>query len=239
LFFTLVRSSRPGLFVEVGAHRAEASRRYKRMVPDGRAVAFEANPVNFERFRGLFGNGAGAVDYRNLAVSDHDGKVTFKIVAELNNKTWSPGEGRHSLMARNVESVTYSDVEVDAVTLDSFFADQGGGGAAVWIDVEGAVGKVLAGAPRFLNEAKIVLVEVEDVHFWEDQWLAGRVTDHLLSHGLIPIARDFESPNGYQYNMLFVRPETFESYEINSAMIKYISRMARKGGAETAEAPAA
>ncbi len=227
LFFTLVRSAKPGLFVEVGAHRAEASRRYKRIVPDGRAVAFEANPTNFERFSGLFGDGGQSVEYRNLAVSDCDGKVTFKIVSEFMNKPWSPGEGRHSLMARNAEAVSYNDVSVDAVTLDSFFKDDSSDGAAMWIDVEGAVGKVLAGGPGFLSNAAIVLVEVEDKPFWEGQWLSGKVADHLVSLGLIPIARDFEALNGFQYNMVFVRPASFQDHEINAAMIKYISRAAR------------
>lgn len=227
LFFSLVRGLAPPLFVEIGAFKADTSRRYTRIVANGRAVAFEANPHNHARFKDVVAQGNAKIEYLNYAVSDVTGEETFKIVKTFKDKEWSLGEGRHSLLARNSDGVVYDDHTVKAVTLDEFFAGRGNSAAAVWIDVEGAVGKVLAGGQAFLNRVQLAFVEVEDKAFWAGQWLSRQVLDHFAGHGLVPVARDFEFQNGKQYNVVFVRDDHLSSSEVNTALINYFQRVAR------------
>jgi FkbM family methyltransferase len=227
LFFLLVRGFAPPLFVEVGAFRADTSRRYTRIVANGRAVAFEANPHNHTRFKDAVVQGNPRIEYLNFAVSDVAGDETFKIVKTFKDKEWSLGEGRHSLLARNSDGVVYDDHIVKSVTLDEFFAGGGKSAAAVWIDAEGAIGKVLAGGQGFLGRVQLAFVEVENKAFWEGQWLSRQVQDHLAGHGLVPIARDFEFQNGKQYNVVFVRSDHLSSSEVNTALISYFMRVAR------------
>jgi FkbM family methyltransferase len=236
LYFSLVRALAPPLFVEVGAFRADTSRRYTRTVPQGRAVAFEANPYNHERFKSAATEGNARLDYLNLAVSDVTGEVTFKIVRKFKDKEWSLGEGRHSLLARNSDGVVYDDHTVKSVTLDGFFAEEDSAAIAIWIDVEGAIGKVLAGGERFLSRIQLAFVEVEDKAFWDGQWLSRQVLDHFAAYDLVPIARDFEFQNGKQYNVVFVRAGLLSSSEVNSALISYFQRVARGPAPQTAAA---
>jgi hypothetical protein len=69
-FHDLVDLSRPALFVEAGAYRAEASRRTREQHPDCRVVAFEANPYNYEKYVDELGFADLGIEYRHLALTE-------------------------------------------------------------------------------------------------------------------------------------------------------------------------
>jgi FkbM family methyltransferase len=196
LFFGLVEQLRPDLFIEAGAKEASASRRARDLqVP--RVVAFEASPVTHRRFA----RRNNAIEYLNVAMSDEPGTVSLNIGVDK-KKGVLRSDGRASLMQRT-SSVDVAPVQIPCTTLDSFFADHEFQSAALWIDVEGATGKVVTGGRSVLNRASALMVEVEDRSFWEGQWLAGEVLTFLNGCGLVPVARDHQS--AHQFNVVLVR----------------------------------
>jgi FkbM family methyltransferase len=96
LFFRLARKLDPALFFEIGAKDARTSVRARKHAPHARIAAFEANPLNFARFKHNPKLAASNVEYRNLALSGHDGEVTFNLV----DFGGSPSNGRGSLLNR-------------------------------------------------------------------------------------------------------------------------------------------
>ena len=93
------------------------------------------------------------------------------------------------------------EVEVPSARLDSVIPDRNVNVGA-WIDVEGAIREVLAGASGLLPQVAVLKVEVEDAQIWEGQLISLGVIEHLLAAGLVPVARDAEYVG--QYNVLFV-----------------------------------
>jgi hypothetical protein len=104
---------------------------------------------------------------------------------------------------QRTSNVDVAPVQVPCTSLDSFFADHEFRSASLWIDVEGATGKLVTGGRSVLSRASVVMVEVEDRSFWDGQWLAGEVLTFLHGCGLVPVARDHQSV--HQFNVVLVR----------------------------------
>ncbi|MCB1380043.1 MAG: FkbM family methyltransferase [Gammaproteobacteria bacterium] len=224
LFEALIDKLKPDIFVEAGAFDGKTSLNMKRRHPAIRAVAFEANPHNHAHFEAELKHGRAGVEYLNLAVSNATGQTSFKVLKHLHGKELPRRNLRSSLLARNEEGVTYEDVSVEAVSLDGFFGDLGEKRCAAWIDVEGAIGLALEGAQSFLANTHLLMVEVEETEFWQGQWQAPKVVRFLAEHNLVPIARDFESHE--QFNYVFVRSGRLADAKVKNCVINYLSRCA-------------
>ncbi|HEX4870678.1 MAG TPA: hypothetical protein VFV27_00025, partial [Nevskiaceae bacterium] len=79
----------------------------------------------------------------------------------------------------------------------------------LWIDVEGALDQVLAGAQATLSRCDAVYVEVETAAAWPGQMIDVDVIHHLGQHGLLPVGRDIQ--RSWQYNLLFVHERHYRS----------------------------
>jgi FkbM family methyltransferase len=127
------------------------------------------------------------VDYRNQALSDEPDIVSFKIL-----KSRKGGVNKvSSLNNRIEEGGDYENVNLEATTLDIVCAENASDNWVVWIDVEGAQNKVLAGGAQSLPRASMVLIEVEDREVWEGQWMKWDVDNYLINMGFLPVVRDF------------------------------------------------
>ena len=190
LFHSLIDLVRPEVFLEVGA--AVAARH-----PQCRVIALEATDYIHARASASTDYAAAGVDYRYCAASDHDGMVTFRLDVDPVSGELLPGQ---SLLARS-DAGALREVEVPSARLDSVIPDRNVNVGA-WIDVEGAIREVLAGASGLLPQVAVLKVEVEDAQIWEGQLISLGVIEHLLAAGLVPVARDAEYVG--QYNVLFV-----------------------------------
>jgi FkbM family methyltransferase len=203
LFFSLCRHIEPDLFIEAGAWEASASRRAARILPDARVVAFEANPYLYRSYKQI--NDQAGIEYLHNAVSDQPGTLTFNVLR--NDSGEAIVNGRSSILKRakkGDEERGFEEHAVEGVALDAFLGEHTFEKAALWIDVEGATGKVLHGARRLLAKAALVIVEVEELEWWGDEhWRRDRVESFLYDVGLVPVARDFQYK--HQYNLVFVR----------------------------------
>jgi FkbM family methyltransferase len=226
LYFDLLMEIRPSVTVEIGAFDASFSLEMKRRLPEVHAVAFEANPYNFQvcSANAL----AASVEYLHMAVADLDGEITFNVIAGQGEQKFPQVKGNDSLLQRNVANVDYEQVTVPATTANRFFNQPRfiDSRFSLWIDVEGAAGKVLQGATEVFGRTQSLMIEVEEVQFWTDQWLSRAVDGFLERYGFVPIARDFEYE--YQYNVLYVKPPVLDLPRFDHVMTDYFSKAGRR-----------
>lgn len=201
-FYRLVTLADPARFVEIGAYKAEASRRIRAEHPRCRVVAFEANPHNHARYVREIDFAALGIEYLHLAVADAPGELTFHLRREVSGERLQEVTGNSSLLRRTDDATSYEDLPVPATALDVFFPESEGIATCAWIDAEGASGAVLAGGVQFIGSCKVVKIEVEEKPVWRGQWLSIDVIEHFLAAGFQPMARDIEYEN--QFNIVLV-----------------------------------
>ncbi|WP_445501932.1 FkbM family methyltransferase [Microvirga sp. G4-2] len=195
-FLHLIDLLKPDVVCDIGALDGSLSLAVRDKAPNCEVIAFEANPKTHARHREALS--AHGIDYRNLAVSDSDGRITVHAPRGQH-------EGKTSLLLRN-EEMAYDDYEVETHTLDSLFRnrlDARDQSFFLWIDVEGAAERVLAGASGILYQTLAVFIECETFPFWQKGGSADGVADTLLKAGFVPVARDREYGDK-QFNVLFV-----------------------------------
>src|SRR5262249_23917371 len=154
--------------------------------PGCEVYAFEANTATYLRCKPKLAHSG--IDYRHLAITDHNGQATVYMPVTLGGLTDNTRySAKTSLLQRN-EAAVYPRFEVHAQTLDTFFGDRLGAGARffLWIDVEGATEAILAGALNVLCRTLSIFVECENAPFWCGGSNTGRLVDRLLQHGFIP-----------------------------------------------------
>ncbi len=221
LLFDICERLQPAIFLDIGANDAGASRAVRLRLPNCDIHAFEANPGIHARF--LPDLEAARIRFWNLAVSDASGPTKLYAPVTL-SRAYSDGRiipatikeapetGKTSLLLRD-EEATYQEVHVDATTLDEFAAEHLGAGAArrmvLWIDVEGAADRVIAGAPHVLDQTLAAFVEMEGFQFWKNQSDRSVVLDQLAKKGFVALARDREYAD-FQHNVLFVHGSILE-----------------------------
>ncbi len=217
-FLGLFSTMRPSLFLDVGANDGSASVAVREAAPACPVHAFEANPQIYAKNRARLEQHG--VRFWNLAVGDHVGRTIVYAPRTL-SRAYVGGEvvpasitegedtGKTSLLRRN-EDATYAEFEVRATTLDAFVSthvpDWRDRTAFLWIDVEGAADRVLAGAKGLLSRTRVILLEIERFDFWQNQADCGTVVTRLIRAGFLPLARDREYGDK-QFNILFVHQD--------------------------------
>jgi len=217
-FLHLFETLKPDVFFDIGANDGSASLSVRRTAPNCTVHAFEANPQIYARHQARLEQQG--VRYWNLAVADEAGSTVVYAPRTLSRAyvngevvpasiTEAEGTGKTSLLRRN-EDATYAEFSVEATTLDAFVEahvkDWRDRTAFLWIDVEGAADRVLAGATRLLSRTRVVLIETENFAFWQDQANCGTVVTRLIALGFVPVARDREYGDK-QFNVLLVHQD--------------------------------
>ena len=208
LFFSLQEDLNPTVSIEVGAFKAEFSHRMRNEHPEISAWAFEANPHNVAKHcMDAINNG---IKYMNYAVANRVGTIEFLLQDQLvTGETFIKEMGNNSILQRQDNVTLYEKVKVDCTALDHFFIDnrlvQPQDKVCLWVDVEGASREVLTAAKKLLQQTQTVFIEVEDVPYWQDQWLATDVDKFLKEQNFVKVARDYEYP--LQNNVIYVRSD--------------------------------
>lgn len=212
----VVTALRPATILEIGAHEAGFSQRMKRALPDSRVVAFEANPEVHARHRAVLD--AAGVEYLMTCMADTEGERTFNIPVRRTRVKATMGS-----VLEDSEAEDHIRYRVPGVTLDGFLgADQGA--VALWIDVEGAMGQVLAGGAATLRRCVALFAELETTARWPGQTLAHEVLPAITQAGLVPLLADTQRE--WQFNVLFVRPAVLADPAITDIVRGYFARTA-------------
>jgi FkbM family methyltransferase len=145
---------RDGAILDIGANLGLFALLMRNVLPDRRIVAFEPAPSTFAALSSnVAGNGATNIECHQVAVSDHDGTVSF-VIREHARANSSIGT---SALNRGATSV-----EVPCITLDRFAAEARIERIALLkVDVEGFEAAVFAGANRVLSTLRPQLVYFE------------------------------------------------------------------------------
>jgi FkbM family methyltransferase len=222
LFYSIQDCAKPDISLEIGAYAAEFSINMKSK--GVRAIAFEANPYNFNFFSQQDGIKKSGIEYKNIAIGKETGKVEFLVQSKVNGEAVKPVRGNNSLLKRIHGEIEYENVIAECTSLSDFFLSNGLSGKkfSAWIDVEGAAGDVLRGAASVFDTCLSVMIEVEQSPAWHGQILAHEIMDFFIMRNLLPVARDFEYP--HQYNLVFLKKDLLENAMIREALVMHLAR---------------
>ena len=117
--------------------------------------------------------------------------------------------GLSSLNRRTAEmqlSFAQREVRVPACRLDSALRDVPGP-IALWVDVEGAAGRVIDGLEGIVDRVSFMCIELETRPIWEGQLDASEVLNKLAAFGFCEVTRSEEWPEGDlgQVNVVLTR----------------------------------
>lgn len=205
VFDNFCKMYRPSYICDIGAFNGDESFRFATAMPDSSVVAFEASPRNYKQFYLDTERFAMVPNFHVLhrAIADYNGEITFNVLDAGESSDWR--RAANSILART-DNVTSTAVTVPCSTLDSCF------GAnvikrntfALWIDVEGALDKVLAGATEVLKRTLFLRAEVEWKELWAGQMLAPQLKGLISDYGFDLVGDSFVSSAFDQSDVLFV-----------------------------------
>jgi len=222
VFLNLVKLLQPTVFCDIGSRDGESAIRVSQALPGCKCYAFEANPEVYSKYKNDVR--LNQIQYLNLALGDRTGSAKIFTPTTLSKAligeevvevetTESLDNGKTSLLERN-ETASYVEFSVPSYRLDDYIKVENLRDEehlfALWIDVEGAGSKVLAGAQNTLKNTAIVFIEVENYDFWKGQEKCHQICQSLIRQGFIPIARDREYGD-HQFNMMLVNSKCIKS----------------------------
>jgi FkbM family methyltransferase len=148
--------------VIVGANGGDEMPRMRQSYPRSRFLAFEPSPRWFAQVNTNYG-GFEYVDCRELALSDRAGTATFhELPMDGNGSLLRPDMDRWTRVTQSKEKqVTSFEVRVSTLDQEAAAWDRID---LLWVDVQGAEGKVLAGGMQTLNRVAAVFLEVWLTH---------------------------------------------------------------------------
>jgi FkbM family methyltransferase len=193
-FISMCESFNVRTSVEVGAHEASFSNEIRILPNIESIIAFEASPFVWRKYCSKIPE---VIAYRNQAVSDKSGPITFYIQQDR-----SPTETLNNSILERAEAAKTHEVIVESITLDQLLPIKGP--AALWVDVEGASREVLLGGRKFLAETALVFLEVEHQSYWKNQWLFEDILTFMETNGFLLHSIKEQYTN--QSNCIFVNP---------------------------------
>lgn len=157
---------------DLGAFVGVNSMQFARLVgPRGTVCAFEPNPFNADRLKLNLSENPELGDCIRifpLALANSHGKTKFKVHRNIDAGISSAShlEGAHTTLSEEqLSHLGFTEVDVDVVTLDDFFAQTGFSPRCLKIDIEGAEHLALAGGINVLKRYRpILLVELHSIY---------------------------------------------------------------------------
>jgi FkbM family methyltransferase len=204
-FFNIVEFLQSELVLEVGAHEASFSQEMRRRLPNATIFAFEANPHVHEKYKDHIYRSCADINYEWRAISDSDEELELFIPTSIRGVKRPLANRMGSLNLLRNSKVEGTVVRVPGGTLDGILSHHIGKSVALWIDVEGAVDRVLQGATLMMSTAQAVMCEVETASIWTKQATDNEILRIFEQFGLIPVLRDCVAQS--QYNVILLRKE--------------------------------
>ncbi|UCH47846.1 MAG: FkbM family methyltransferase [Betaproteobacteria bacterium] len=191
-FHLLASFLKPQLILDIGSMDGADSKRFARLVPEARIIAFEANPYNYTAMCADAMLERSRIRVENLLVSDVPGRTRFFVQKPLGNAA-NFNRGTSSTLQRSVVGAQPEEVVLDAVRIDEYVVSDypSASKVAAWVDVEGYSYGVLKSMGNIADAIKLIHVEVETEEIWPGQKLEDDVLKLASSMGFVQIARGF------------------------------------------------
>lgn len=171
---------------EIGSRDGRDSKKMSETFPMARIIAFEPNLETFELVEQVAMNSFGKIDAFNIALSDADGEITFyKIDTDRTVTSWPDGNpGASSIFVANnlsdIEKYVQVPVEVMANRAKTLIQEKRARiPNLIWIDAQGAEGKILKGFEETLSSVDFIYVELSLVELYLGQPLASEIVEFL------------------------------------------------------------
>lgn len=209
IYDKLMLAFKPNTVCDVGAFNGDETFRFTKLVPDADFFAFEASDWNFKSFwrDAPRWKSLPKVKYENMAVTDYVGNISFNVLdAEETAGDWR--RAANSIMPRS-DGLGGRKITVPCTTLDAYFENKGLADRTfmLWIDVEGALDRVISGGKKVLSRTIALRAEVEWKELWKGQKLAPELKAMIEAHGFVVVG-DAYLPNAYdQSDVLFLRKD--------------------------------
>ncbi|EEB86516.1 methyltransferase, FkbM family [Roseobacter sp. GAI101] len=230
VFHELLELEDVSCILELGAHRAATSKRFVKAKAGRKAVAIEANPFNVAKF-GPLAEEAGVL-YLNYALNDRTGPLDLVLSDSDQDRKRGHTKTSNSIL-RNLDFGRTKNVEVPGITFDDLEHDPAfkdylpslaDARPALWIDVEGALSQLLAGAHTALPKCLFAMAEVERVERFEGQKTVSHVARQFADLGFFPFLRDSEyMPT--QHNVIFVNGALVTPDKIQSVKETFVKNI--------------
>ena len=180
--------------VHVGAHLGQEYETYREQFPDQVITWIEADPVVHERLVRRMRHKRN-VSCLNAVVSDVRETVTFNRASNEQSSSLLP-LGTHSEVHPNVHYV--DSFSAETVTLDELARSHGFSRSNfLAIDVQGAEGKVIAGARQFLQGVDYIYSEVNRDELYLGCTTLGAFEDMLWEQGFARAALKIQKRSGW------------------------------------------
>ena len=207
-FFNIIEQLEVITCLEIGAFQAETSVKFISGAPARHALAVEASPYNFHKYKDTLTD-AGIL-YHHAAVLDREGPCELQLhVTDIDIKNGYI-RGNNSLLKCDARPGTRA-VTVPGTTLDALVNSYVAKGTlpnpevappVLWIDAEGALSRVITGGAQTIKNSSVIFAEVETECLWNDQATFKEVAIQLNKLGFFPWLRDCEyEPE--QFNVIF------------------------------------
>ena len=221
LFRLLLKKINPDLVCDVGSMDAGDSIRFRKVLPDARIFAFEANPDNYQSIINNRSVSLANIQVFNLAVWNKESEIPF-FIEHLYDKAGKQGNdylrGMSSVYKLKDKSLGVTEVLTKSIRLDDFITERFNSSKciALWIDVEGAAYEVLEGIKKIRDKIKLLHVEVEAREIWHGQKLKTEVKNLLIDMDFILLTKQKSKS---QDNAIYIDKSTFKN---SSITIKFL-----------------
>jgi len=216
IFNGVIKATRPDIICDIGSFGAEEIVRFSQISPDSDLYAFEANYDNIVTFINPRLDIKG-ITIENLAICDVDGEITFHVLTTDGSlqELWRRAAGSLNLRS---DDIPYTAVTVPSVRLDTYFrnAIEAESTFILWIDVEGALDRVFAGAEKVLARTIMFRAEVERREFWTGQKMAEDVIAMAERAGFVFLGDTWTPEASEQSDVLMINRRWLD-LAVNSA----------------------
>ena len=168
----LIKKPNPTI-LEIGCNDGTDTLAFLRLMPQAKIYCFEPDPRAIERFKKRLGLHLDKVRLFEIAVSDRSGQTDFYASSGGDfpggwDMSGSIRRPKNHLI--EVPWITFQKTIVRTYRLDDWAAENGVKQVDfIWMDVQGAEGDVVAGAPKILEETRFLYTEYSNNETYEGQ----------------------------------------------------------------------
>lgn len=214
-FHLLAAFLKPEVILDIGSMDGADSKRFARVVPKARIVAFEGNPYNYQAMCADEELKNRSIQVEHRLVSDKQGETRF-FVQRPEGPDSDFNRGTSSLLQRSMDGAHLEEVVLDAVRVDDYLDSHypAASRVAAWVDVEGNSYAVLRSMESAADRIKLIHLEVETREIWPEQKIEHEVIALAESMGFVVLARGngdvqrdliLANSSWYQENIQLVR----------------------------------